>query len=385
VSTPASAMSPTSIVEKSRLVRVASAGRSSLTSARRLPALDTLRAIAILSVVAFHFREVYPTDHTLPWLQPFLQFGAAGVDLFFVLSGYLIARLILSELRETGGLDARRFWRRRWMRTLPAYYAILTALVLADLVVTPDHAWQNFPAYWVFLPNYLTDLVNWRFSWCWSLCVEEWFYLLLPVLVLPLRWCRKGISPENVLRAIAVAAVLLSMTARLQMFWLQQSGAVDLHTAWWTIYWVTHYRLDGLAAGVFVATLPTLRSHGWAFLAAAALAVLLIQVKIDSAAVAAYDFQKFLMTALAFGVLVYVSVGDNPWARTNIAGARFIADLSYSLYLVHPILLKVVDRLSPAHPFAGQAALVPLTLAVAMLLRYGVELPFIKLRDRLAS
>lgn len=97
---------------------------------------------------------------------------------------------------------------------------------------------------------------------------------------------------------------------------------MDLRTAWWTIYWVTHHRLDGLAAGVFVATLPTLRSHGWPCLAAGALAVPLSEVEVDSAAVAAYDFQKFLMTALAFGTLVCVSVGDNPWARTNIAGAR---------------------------------------------------------------
>ena len=147
---------------------------------------------------------------------------------------------------------------------------------------------------------------------------------------------------------------------------------------------VTHYRLDGLATGLFVATLPTLRSGGWALvLAAGALVVLLIQVMVEGAASPAYDFQKFLISALAFGVLVYVSVGDNHWARSKLSGARFIADLSYSLYLVHPILLKVIDRMSAGHPLAGQVALLPLTLAVAVLLRHGVELPFIGLRDRL--
>jgi peptidoglycan/LPS O-acetylase OafA/YrhL len=106
-------------------------------------------------------------------------------------------------------------------------------------------------------------------------------------------------------------------------------------------------------------------------------------VWVDSAAILAYDFQKFLITALAFGALVYISVGDNRWGRTSVVGARFVADLSYSLYLVHPILLKVIEQLS-AHPLPGQLALVPLTLAVAMLLRRAVELPFIRLRDRLA-
>jgi len=346
--------------------------------------LDTLRALAILSVVAFHFRGVYLSEAAHPWLQAFLQFGASGVDLFFVLSGYLIAGLILSEWRQTGGLDAGRFWRRRWMRTLPAYYVVLAALALADFLVPPDHAWQSFLAYWVFLPNYLTDLVNWRFSWCWSLCVEEWFYLLLPALVLGLQSFRRRFPPERVLRTIAVLAVLLSVTARFQMFLLQRRGALDLHTAWWTVYWVTHYRLDGLATGLFVATLPTLRSRGWAFaLAATALGVLLIQVAAEGAESPAYDFQKFLISAVAFGMLVHVSVGDNRWAGSGLVGARFIADHSYSLYLVHPILLKVVDRMAAGHPNAGPLALVPLTLAAAMLLRHGIEVPFIRLRDRL--
>jgi peptidoglycan/LPS O-acetylase OafA/YrhL len=135
---------------------------------------------------------------------------------------------------------------------------------------------------------------------------------------------------------------------------------------------------------LFVATLPTLRSRGWAFaLAAAALGVLLIQVAVDGAASPACDFQKFLISALAFGALVYISVGDNRWAGSRLVGARFIADHSYSLYLVHPILLKFVDRMAAGHPHAGQVVLIPLTLATAMLLRHGIEVPFIRLRDRL--
>jgi peptidoglycan/LPS O-acetylase OafA/YrhL len=236
----------------------------------------------------------------------------------------------------------------------------------------------------VFLPTYATDLVGWRFSWCWSLCVEEWFYLLLPVVVLRMRALRPGMTPENVLRMIAVGAVLLSVIARFHMFVLQRSGAVDAGTAWWTVYWVTHYRLDGLAAGIFVATLRKPGSAGWALaLAMGAVGVLLTQVWIDSAGSPAYEFQKFLISALAFGVLVYVSVGDNHWARTRILGARFIADLSYSLYLVHPVLLKAVELLASAHPRAGQLVLVPLTLAAALLLRHSVELTFIRLRDRI--
>ena len=117
-------------------------------------------------------------------------------------------------------------------------------------------------------------------------------------------------------------------------------------------------------------------------LAAAALGVLLIQVAVDGAASPACDFQKFLISALAFGALVYISVGDNRWAGSRLVGARFIADHSYSLYLVHPILLKFVDRMAAGHPLPDRW-LIPLTLATAMLLRHGIEVPFIRLRDRL--
>ena len=71
------------------------------------------------------------------------------------------------------------------------------------------------------------------------------------------------------------------------------------------------------------------------------------------------------------------------WDKLRDLGARFIADLSYSLYLVHPVLLKAVELLASAHPRAGQLVLVPLTLAAALLLRHSVELTFIRLRDRI--
>src|SRR3954451_25261411 len=115
-----------------------------MTAHRRLPALDSLRAFAILWVIGLHLSFHFDVERISPLLGRFLRCGGAGVDLFFVLSGYLIAGLVRSELRATGRLDVRRFWRRRWMRTLPAYYVTLAVIAGSDWVVRVERGWRGF-------------------------------------------------------------------------------------------------------------------------------------------------------------------------------------------------------------------------------------------------
>src|SRR5262245_60449142 len=90
----------------------------------RLPALDTLRSAAIGGVVIAHLlpENLPPMPKALSNLA---EFGQTGVDLFFVLSGFLIGRILIRDLRDHGDVDLRRFWWRRWMRTFPAYFATL--------------------------------------------------------------------------------------------------------------------------------------------------------------------------------------------------------------------------------------------------------------------
>src|SRR5215471_10027057 len=92
-----------------------------ISAGHRYPGLDFLRALAIVLVVDCHAVTVLRS-------QPeyrVLQLGGKGVDLFFVLSGWLLGRQLMRELRDTNTIDLRRFWYRRWLRTLPAYYAVL--------------------------------------------------------------------------------------------------------------------------------------------------------------------------------------------------------------------------------------------------------------------
>src|SRR5688572_11294818 len=117
---------------------------------RYLPALDGLRALAIVAVV-WH--------HSLPRAVPgWLGRGHAGVPLFFALSGFLITRLLCAEQHTTGNIALGRFWMRRSLRILPLYYAVLGGFVLYLACVTPTEATRHFFA---SLPHYATYTSNW--------------------------------------------------------------------------------------------------------------------------------------------------------------------------------------------------------------------------------
>src|ERR1700722_14593981 len=96
-----------------------------MLDSKRLPVLDLLRAVAILWVILHHLIDRFVLLDANTTFLKVLNSGNAGVDLFFVLSGYLIGRIILSEVRRPGELRVWSFWYRRWMRTLPAYFVTL--------------------------------------------------------------------------------------------------------------------------------------------------------------------------------------------------------------------------------------------------------------------
>ena len=133
--------------------------------------LDCFRALAIILVFTGHSILSFGS----PELLAPLQFGGTGVDLFFVLSGWLIGNQLLIEKKRFGDIQITRFWIRRWMRTMPAYYAVLSVTIL-QLYLTKD----NFTFPWphiFFLQNYFGDLNVFFVSW--SLSVEEQFYLFI--------------------------------------------------------------------------------------------------------------------------------------------------------------------------------------------------------------
>src|SRR5258706_8629295 len=138
--------------------------------------LDLLRAIAILMVVIFHVVQHWPTP--LPRLAAVTQYGATGVDLFFILSGWLIGGLLWRERSEFGNLQIWRFMGRRALRTMPPYLVALFIYFIGAYFIRKDPF--DF-GYLVFIQNYYECILLFKVSW--SLCIEEHFYLVIPALV----------------------------------------------------------------------------------------------------------------------------------------------------------------------------------------------------------
>ena len=159
----------------------------------RIPSLDGLHALAILLVIFAHSN--FPGDHLLPLRMLRGRSGFLGVQIFFVLSGFLITTLMLREVRRTGRLHLGHFYLRRALRIVPVYVSYL-ALVGVLQFFRADHLsgfhWLARATYTV---NFLPGSMPGPISHFWSLCVEEHFYLLWPLLMaaLPLSSCRRAV------------------------------------------------------------------------------------------------------------------------------------------------------------------------------------------------
>lgn len=353
---------------------------------QRLPGLDTLRAVAIVWVMLFHSWVVGGLGSQFDWLS---RYGWVGVDIFFVLSGFLIGSQVLAPLARGERLDLIDFYRRRAYRILPAF-----AVVLALYVWVP--ALRELPGlapWWQFATFTLNLLIDYNaqpaFSHAWSLCVEEHFYLLFPLLAMALARRCSG----KALAGVALLLVLGGIALRAAL-WLH-GMALDPSRNWYIedLYFPTWARLDGLLAGVLLAALKTFRGHVWMRAQAHATAAMWTGLAVMVGAFWLFrDRVALLPNAIGWpllsagiGLLVLAAAGPvSALGRWRVPGAGWIAGISYSLYLSHKIAFHLVqvalgDRL---HGLAIFVVYALAALALGSALHVGVERPFLRLRDR---
>lgn len=316
-------------------------------------------------------------------VEPLSRFGWMGVDLFFALSGYLIGSQWLGRAPSPGALPG--FYARRAWRILPAF-----AVVLATYEFVPAlREAPNLMPWWqyvTFTENlFITFDVPRAFTHVWSLCVEEHFYLLFPVLSLVLlrRWPR-GAGP------LLVALVLGGMALRSWLWTSRVSVAAEPEIAFYEqLYYPTWCRLDGLLVGIAAAVVKVHRP-AW-FAALQRWRGWLGGVALGSGALAAWLFDPsptwaavtfgFPLLALAMGAVV---VAATTWRR-EVPGAAPLAAGAYSLYLSHKLAFAAArDRLQPALQLGSVATwVVAFALAglVGAALYLGVERPFLRRRE----
>ena len=205
-------------------------------SLRRIPSLDGLRALSIVMVMGLHTVQRFGADHPnhVPGLLwSVILNGSLGVTIFFVISGYLITRLLLHEQETRGAISMSGFYLKRAFRILPPLYAYVAVLIFLSaarrLALT---RWDVVSALF-FFHNYAATSTCWAIEHFWSLSVEEQFYLIWPVLlVLCLR--APGIAGRHRAAAIACAVIVLSPLIRIASFrthnvFLHQSAGFHMH------------------------------------------------------------------------------------------------------------------------------------------------------------
>ena len=375
--------------------------------AHRLAALDGLRGVAVLSVMAYHLVWAAP-EIAAP---PFAQGGWVGVDVFFVLSGFLIGGLLLTEIDSTGGLSLPRFFARRILRLYPAMVAFL--VVGTWFAVAKDHlvlhrAWgtlQSAGLYYlnVELARHL-QVVPSTFAHLWTLSVEFHFYLMLPVLFLALhavrapRWAWAGV--------LTVAAAVVAVN---------RSVVFGEHASFTVPYVSTFTRLDALLVGVLLAlfrhqgwlrppspprqvgsrgvqarqtgagTVGSLVAAGAATAGAAWLAFVVWTTPADQAWLYHWGM---VVDALAAAAVIWFLVARPAAVVARVLASpvpRWLGQRSYALYLCHYVVyVAFQDHLDNLSPWV-RATLAPLTaFAIAELSYRLVESPALKLKARLS-
>lgn len=185
----------------------------------RVYGLDILRAFAILFVLFQHAKSLLPSQHIPKIILKLYSFPILdGVSIFFVLSGFLIGGILIKILNENKTFSIKLlvdFWKRRWFRTLPNYYLILLILIVLELLFrTID--FSEISRYFYFFQNF-SSIHPPFFREAWSLSVEEWFYLLIPFLILVfIKVLKLSFKNSILLVALTVIVVISSFIYRFQ-------------------------------------------------------------------------------------------------------------------------------------------------------------------------
>ena len=359
-----------------RRVRRAPIARKSASSGVR-PEIQALRAIAVATVAVYHF---WP--HLLPG-------GYIGVDVFFVISGFLITTLLLKEVDRTGSVSMAQFWARRARRILPAALFVLIVSALVTVAFVPFSRWEQFFAEMQASTTYAQ---NWHLAAAavdysaadnaptalqhyWSLSAEEQFYLVWPALIL-LAAVAMRISRRHKAGRRPIALVLATLTIASLAY-----GIYDTQADAATAYFITPTRAWEFGLGGLLALVQPL-DNGPQGVRSAMSWLGLVAIAIAAAGFSsATPFPGVAALVPVLGAIVFILAGA-PAHRTSLTPVlatrpvQFVGDVSYGVYLWHwPLLIVAPFVLGRALDTPTKVVILVLTLIASWLTKLLIEDP----------
>lgn len=366
------------------------------TTSERIFGLDVLRAMAISMVLSAHVLWIYPKA-TGTIVQICTLFGFWGVELFFVLSGFLIGNILI-QLYKQNPFTIRSvcyFLKRRWLRTLPNYYFILILnLWIAWHLGNPI---ENSGLYFVFLQNFSSTMPAF-FTESWSLSVEELTYILLPVSLLLISKTSTAAPSKRYFKVILFLCFLFVGTKIGYDFTTTYTTITQWNTS---LKSVVIYRIDAILIGVIASYFHTSSRTTWTskktFFTAIGISILLFLIIGMGYFKILIETHPFFwnviylpLTSIAFAFLLpfFSELKAAPhWVLKPIT---FISLISYSIYLLHyGIILQLMKYFVDTsllssielHLFTGSYLII--TVILSALWYYSYEKPILKWRDRL--
>lgn len=343
--------------------------------------LDGLRAIAALMIIVFHFFQgVNLSADSSEWIalaKKVSVFGQTGVDLFFVLSGFLITRILLTTKGKVGFF--KNFYIRRSLRIFPLYYFFL----VVSFVIMPriDRRLAFGPFDVVVFVAYLQNL-SFTFDWgaegpfhFWSLAVEEHFYLLWPLLVF--------LTPEKGLKYALAILVLLPLLIR---YFMVDEG--------YEVFYFSLTRMDTLAMGAYLALVerngylkPNFSiKYGLAILTSA-VSLIIIWVFTGGQSMVVVQVLKFSFIGMTYFFMLAWIISQRKEASFSKRllcnpVLVYLGMISYGLYVYHPLSYQLVDYLNFSGLYLNFILGICLTIFLSTLSYYLLEKSFLKLKDR---
>jgi len=355
--------------------------------------LDHLRALAISYVFLFHYFII--SNGQPEWVPGFAKFGWTGVDLFFVLSGFLISSQLFLQMKQEQKISLKIFFLKRFFRIVPAFL-VTVGLYFCIPVFREKEALPQLWKFLTFTQNIGLNLKDFgTFSHAWSLCVEEHFYLFLPIILIILQFSKLFRYAHWLLLLLFLFGFAIRVYSFNELY-LPEINSESPWMYWYKyIYYPTYNRLDGLLAGVAIAAIHHFLPDTWCKISAYGNLALALSLAILSGAYFLCEDQQtlnasvfgFPLIAFGYGLMVIGAISPTSFLyKTNSKITTFVATISYAIYLTHKDVIHTTHKLFAASHLEPNVMLVICIITcsmVALLLNFAVEKPFMRLRDNM--